>query len=159
MLVGFLAYGVSLALFVVGLRHLGAARTGAYFSVAPFFGAVLALAGGEPITAKLSVAGLLMGLGVGLHLTESHAHAHVHEPMEHEHEHAHDEHNQHAHPWAPGLAMKAGEKHTHPHRHEAMEPWSTSTRIFQTPTTSIPTEASAPPSLGEGGDFGGPRWG
>ncbi|SEA52367.1 Permease of the drug/metabolite transporter (DMT) superfamily [Acidovorax soli] len=121
MLVGFLAYGVSLALFVVGLRHLGAARTGAYFSVAPFFGAILALAGGEPITAKLLAAGLLMGLGVWLHLTESHAHAHVHEPMEHAHEHAHDEHHQHAHPWAPGLAMKADEKHTHPHRHEPME--------------------------------------
>lgn len=121
MLVGFLAYGVSLALFVVGLRHLGAARTGAYFSVAPFFGAALALAGGEPITAKLVAAGFLMALGVWLHLTESHEHAHAHEPMEHEHEHAHDEHHSHEHPWAPGLAMKAGEKHSHPHRHEAME--------------------------------------
>lgn len=121
MLVGFLSYGVSLALFVVGLRHLGAARTGAYFSVAPFFGAILALAGGEPITAKLLAAGFLMGLGVWLHLTESHEHAHAHEPIEHEHEHEHDEHHRHEHSWAPGWVMKAGEKHSHPHRHEAME--------------------------------------
>ena len=50
MLVGFAAYGVSLALFIVALRHLGTGRTGAYFSVAPFIGAVLAVALGEPIT-------------------------------------------------------------------------------------------------------------
>jgi hypothetical protein len=42
-LVGFLGYGVSLILFVLGLRHLGAARTGAYFSTAPFIGAALAV--------------------------------------------------------------------------------------------------------------------
>jgi drug/metabolite transporter (DMT)-like permease len=49
--VGFLGYGVSLMLFVLGLRHLGAARTGAYFSTAPFIGAALALPlFGEPPT-------------------------------------------------------------------------------------------------------------
>ena len=42
-MVGFLGYGVSLALFVLALRHLGAARTGAYFSLAPFVGATLAV--------------------------------------------------------------------------------------------------------------------
>lgn len=63
MVVGFLAYGVSLALFVVGLRHLGTARTRAYFSVAPFFGALLALLMGEPVTAPLLLAGALMALG------------------------------------------------------------------------------------------------
>ncbi|MDP3139172.1 MAG: DMT family transporter [Burkholderiaceae bacterium] len=119
--VGFLAYGVSLALFVVGLRHLGTARTGAYFSVAPFFGAALALAGGEPVTARLGAAGLLMGLGVWLHLMEKHAHPHVHEPMEHEHEHAHDEHHQHEHPDQAGLVLTPGQRHTHRHRHEPIE--------------------------------------
>ena len=120
MLVGFLAYGVSLALFVVGLRHLGTARTGAYFSVAPFFGAALALASGEPVTARLVIAGLLMGLGIWLHLTEMHDHPHVHGPMEHEHEHAHDEHHLHGHPDQPGLVMAPGQKHTHSHQHEAI---------------------------------------
>jgi drug/metabolite transporter (DMT)-like permease len=87
---GFVAYGVSLVLFVVGLRHLGAARSGAYFSVAPFFGAALAVLGGEPLTIGLATAGLLMGAGVWLHLTEKHEHAHDHEAMERDHEHEHD---------------------------------------------------------------------
>ena len=44
LLVGFFGYGLSLTLFVIGLRGLGAARTGAYFSVAPLFGVVISLA-------------------------------------------------------------------------------------------------------------------
>ncbi len=48
--VGFLGYGVSLVLFVLGLRYLGTARTGAYFSLAPFVGAMLAIVMlGEPL--------------------------------------------------------------------------------------------------------------
>jgi drug/metabolite transporter (DMT)-like permease len=43
-IVGFVGIGVSLVLFILGLRHLGAARTGAYFSLAPFIGALLAVA-------------------------------------------------------------------------------------------------------------------
>jgi drug/metabolite transporter (DMT)-like permease len=115
--VGFFAYGVSLALFVVGLRHLGAARTGAYFSVAPFFGALLAVLMGEPVTAPLALAGALMALGIWLHLTERHEHRHAHGELRHEHEHVHDEHHQHPHdvPVAPGT------RHAHPHRHEPME--------------------------------------
>ena len=57
-LVGLLGYGVSLALFIVALRHLGAARTGAYFSTAPFIGAVAAVVFlQEPVTAQLLAAG------------------------------------------------------------------------------------------------------
>jgi hypothetical protein len=97
MALGLFAYGVSLALFVVGLRHLGTARTGAYFSVAPFFGAVLALAMGEPVTLQLLIAGALMAFGIWLHLTERHEHKHTHETLGHEHEHEHEEHHQHAH--------------------------------------------------------------
>ena len=116
MAVGFLAYGVSLALFVVGLRHLGTARTGAYFSVAPFFGTALALLGGEPITIRIVTAGLLMGAGVWLHLTEQHAHAHDHEAIEHDHPHEHDAHHQHLHT----DGQLAVGKHAHRHRHEPM---------------------------------------
>lgn len=112
--VGFVGYGVSLALFVVALRHLGAARTGAYFSTAPFLGAVAAILFlQEPITFQLVLAGLLMGAGVWLHLTEDHEHEHEHEPMEHSHPHVHDQHHQHEHlPSDP-----PGEPHTHAHRH------------------------------------------
>lgn len=114
MLVGFLAYGVSLTLFIVALRHLGTARTGAYFSIAPFVGAIMALTMGEPITLPLVITGALMALGVWLHLTEQHEHIHTHEPIEHEHPHTHDEHHQHDHD--EFIAMNT--KHSHKHRHE-----------------------------------------
>jgi drug/metabolite transporter (DMT)-like permease len=97
MAVGFLAYGVSLALFVVGLRHLGTARTGAYFSVAPFFGATLAWLGGEPLTTGLLSAGVLMGVGVWLHLTERHEHEHAHGELVHIHAHYPDTEHRHPH--------------------------------------------------------------
>lgn len=116
-LLGFLAYGVSLALFVVALRHLGTARTGAYFSVAPFFGALLAVAGfGEAPSWRLGLAGALMAFGVWLHLSERHSHRHHHEALEHEHPHRHDDgHHGHTH---DGLAP--GTVHSHRHRHEPM---------------------------------------
>jgi drug/metabolite transporter (DMT)-like permease len=115
LLVGWLGYGVSLALFVVALRELGTARTGAYFATAPFAGAILAvLLLGEMVTVTLFAAGALMAAGVWLHVTERHVHRHSHEPLEHSHEHVHDEHHVHEHrpPVAPGT------RHTHAHRHE-----------------------------------------
>jgi len=116
-LIGFFGYGVSLVMFVVGLRHLGAARTAAYFSTAPFIGAVLAIAMlGEPVTVRLMVAGLLMAIGLYLHLAERHEHQHAHEALDHEHRHVHDAHHQHAHdPGDPG-----GEPHSHLHRHKPL---------------------------------------
>jgi len=115
--IGFLGYGVSLTLFVIALRHLGAARTGAYFSTAPFVGAVFALAIGQGRPdGAMAAAGVLMAAGVWLHLSERHAHEHGHEAMEHEHRHVHDEHHRHEHsPEDP-----EGEPHSHPHRHEPM---------------------------------------
>jgi drug/metabolite transporter (DMT)-like permease len=111
---GLLSYGISLVLFVLALRHLGAARTGAYFSTAPFVGALIAIPLlAEPLTAALGVAGALMGLGVWLHLTERHEHWHEHEALAHTHAHAHDEHHQHIH--APDDPL--GEPHAHPHTH------------------------------------------
>lgn len=114
-LVGFLGVGVSLVLFVRALRHLGSARTGAYFSLAPFIGALVALPLlHESVTWRLAAAALLMGVGLWLHLAERHDHEHVHEAMEHEHVHVHDEHHQHAHDGP------TTEPHTHWHRHEPM---------------------------------------
>jgi drug/metabolite transporter (DMT)-like permease len=116
-LVGFAGYGVSLVLFIVALRHLGTARTAAYFSVAPFFGAALALIFlGEETTILFWAAAALMALGVRLHVTERHEHEHAHEPLEHSHAHSHDEHHQHAH----HEAWDGREPHTHAHRHAAL---------------------------------------
>ena len=116
LLVGFLAYGVSLTWFVLGLRHLGTARTGAYFCIAPFFGALLAVVLGEAVTVPLLLAGALMAVGIWLHLTERHSHEHTHEPLAHEHPHVHDAHHLHRHdpPVPPGT------RHSHWHRHDVL---------------------------------------
>ena len=117
-IVGFLCYGVSLVFYVRALRDLGTARTAAYFSVAPFFGAAVAVVVfSEPVTAQLMVAGSLMALGVWLHVTERHEHEHVHEPQVHSHPHVHDEAHRHSHdPTDP-----RGEPHTHLHVHERLK--------------------------------------
>ena len=117
LVIGFLSYGVSLVLYVRALRELGTARTGAYFSLAPFIGAALALVlWREPVTLALLLAALLMGVGLWLHLTERHEHAHAHEALQHAHAHVHDFHHRHAHrPDDP-----SGEPHTHAHRHEPL---------------------------------------
>jgi len=113
--VGFFAIGVSLVMFILALRHLGTARTGAYYSLAPFIGAALAVAMlGEPLTLKLLAAAALMGTGLWLHLSERHAHWHEHDVLEHDHSHMHDEHHQHHHDGP------VSEPHSHPHRHAPM---------------------------------------
>ena len=111
---GFLGYGVSLSLFVWALRHLGTARTGAYFSVAPFFGAAFALIFlAERPGALFWLAAGMMGIGVWLHVTERHAHVHRHERLVHAHAHRHDEHHQHEH----DQLWDGSEPHTHVHEH------------------------------------------
>ena len=116
LVLGFAAYGVSLVLFIYAMRHLGAARTAAHFSTAPFIGAVIAVPLlGEPVTAGLITAALLMALATWLVLTERHAHEHAHERMTHSHRHIHDEHHQHAHRGDEGP-----EPHAHEHVHEPM---------------------------------------
>lgn len=113
-IVGFSGYGMSLILFVLALRHLGSARTGAYFSLAPFAGAAMAiLAFGEPLTNRFALTAVLMGIGLYLHLTERHAHPHRHDPIRHDHRHVHDEHHQHGHEHGADA-----EPHSHPHTHE-----------------------------------------
>lgn len=115
MVVGLMGYGISLVLFVLALRGLGTARTGAYFSVAPFLGALVSLWWlGDSVGPAFWVACGLMALGVWLHLTERHEHEHTHEPMEHSHTHVHDEHHQHTH----DFARDGQEPHTHLHRHQ-----------------------------------------
>ncbi|WP_342620047.1 DMT family transporter [Rhodoferax sp. GW822-FHT02A01] len=117
MVVGLLGYGVSLVLFVLALRGLGTARTGAYFSTAPFIGAAVALiVFAEATSVAFWIAAALMALGVWLHLTEHHAHEHVHQELEHEHEHSHDEHHQHTH----GFGWSGSGKHSHLHKHLVM---------------------------------------
>jgi len=117
MAVGLLGYGISLVLFVLALRGLGTARTGAYFSTAPFIGAAVSVALlGESTNAVFWLAAALMALGVWLHLTERHEHQHRHEPLAHTHSHVHDEHHQHVHEFE----WDGREPHEHWHKHAAM---------------------------------------
>jgi len=116
-LLGFFGYGVSLTLFVLALRHIGTARTGAYFSLAPFAGALISFVIlRDRLSYQFAIAAALMGVGVWLHLTERHGHEHEHEAIEHDHRHVHDEHHRHEHDEGAPL----GEPHSHPHRHERM---------------------------------------
>lgn len=118
MLAGLVGYGVSLVLFVLALRGLGAARTGAYFSTAPFIGAAVSLILlAEPAPPAFWAAAGLMAFGVWLHLTEHHEHDHVHEPVEHTHPHLHDEHHQHTH----AESVDGKTSHAHWHRHTRLQ--------------------------------------
>jgi drug/metabolite transporter (DMT)-like permease len=118
MMLGFCGYGASLVLFVLALRHLGSARTGAYFSLAPFAGAALALLMfGNEAGIRFWIAALLMAIGIWLHLSERHSHRHVHQEQDHAHRHWHDEHHQHAH----DFEWDGSEPHTHAHHHAPLE--------------------------------------
>ncbi len=117
LLCGFLGYGLSLLLFILALRGLGTSRTGAYFSVAPFIGAAIAIViFNESVNLLFWLALLFMAIGVWMHLTEIHEHEHTHDEEFHEHYHIHDEHHQHEHDFV--LHNKSG--HTHPHQHDRM---------------------------------------
>lgn len=112
--VGAAGYGFSLMFYVLALRRIGAARTGAYFALAPFVGAGAAIAFLQERPAALFwPATALMAIGVWLHLSERHEHDHRHEALTHDHGHRHDEHHQHAHdfPW------DGHEPHAHRHYH------------------------------------------
>ncbi len=115
--IGFVCYGLSLVLFIHGLRRLGASRTAALFGTAPFLGVLLSAAAlGEALSVWTAVVGVATAAGVALLTFERHAHEHAHEATEHEHLHVHDpldEHHRHAHRGDEGE-----EPHAHAHRHE-----------------------------------------
>ena len=114
---GATGYGVSLRLYLLAQRRIGAARTGSVFALAPFVGAAIAFALGDRDASLLTAfAAVGFAVGVYLHLSEKHGHAHLHEPAEHEHAHRHDDgHHGHAHD-----PLVVGE-HTHRHAHARTE--------------------------------------
>jgi drug/metabolite transporter (DMT)-like permease len=117
LVIGYLGYGLSLVLFVLALRGLGTARTGAYFSTAPFVGAAISIfVFAEPTSTSFWMAAALMGAGVWLHLTEHHTHDHEHVDLRHGHKHKHDAHHQHSHEFE----WNGIEPHSHVHNHAAL---------------------------------------
>ena len=117
LLLGFVAYGLSIFLYIRAQRDLGAAKTSAYYAVAPFVGAFLAfVVNGEQLTLMYFCGLALMIVGTGFvvydtmlkHHRHSHTHTIVHthngithtHVITHEHEHNHfgnDEKHGHKH--------------------------------------------------------------
>jgi drug/metabolite transporter (DMT)-like permease len=114
---GATGYGLSLRLYLLAQRAIGAGRTGSVFALAPFLGAAVAIAFGDRgATWWTLLAAILFGIGVYLHLTERHDHPHIHDPVAHDHAHRHDDgHHDHTHD--PPVA---GE-HSHAHSHDRVE--------------------------------------
>jgi drug/metabolite transporter (DMT)-like permease len=116
LLLGFLSYGLSIYFYVLAQRTLGAARTSAYYAVAPFAGVALAMIlFGQQLTWLFAAAVVIMLAGASLAASERHRHAHSHPLLIHEHRHNHqDEHHTHLH--NPPVA-----EHNHVHMHEEIE--------------------------------------
>ncbi len=103
---GFIAYGLSIFLYVRAQNDLGAAKTSAYYAIAPFVGALLSFAIlREEITANYVVALLIMVAGSALlvldTLMTSHTHVHTHTFV--------DTHE--------GVIRRQTYTHAHKHRH------------------------------------------
>lgn len=118
MVLGSLSYGLSIMLFILAMREMGAARTSALFSTAPFIGAILSfLILREPLDMRFGLGFLAMVIGAYLLVGEDHGHAHHHAYLVHEHRHSHDDdHHSHDHP--EGASQQA---HAHPHEHSSGE--------------------------------------
>lgn len=113
LLVGALAYGASIVLYVRGAQQLGAVRSQLLFSAAPFFGVGLSwLALGEPVELAQVGAAVLMLLAVMLLHRERHEHPHTHSAQTHTHWHRHDD-DHHGHAHEP--SVKGGHVHEHQH--------------------------------------------
>ena len=120
LILGFVAYGLSIFTYVRAQNALGAAKTSAYYAAAPFIGVLLSVIFlREQLTAVFLIAMLVMIVGTALIVYETlvHSHTHVHRhfvththdgtththTIEHSHEHSHvideDKHG-HTHPLA-----------------------------------------------------------
>jgi drug/metabolite transporter (DMT)-like permease len=114
--IGAVSFGLSIALFVRGLRRLGVIQTGMLFALAPGFAAILSWTIlHEQIAGRGLAALLVMTAGALLLVLDRHEHRHEHKATVHEHEHTHDGHHLHLH----DAAHPAQKPHTHEHRHEA----------------------------------------
>lgn len=72
LVLGFFSYGMSLYYYIHAQRHLGAARTSAYYSIAPFAGAVFSfLVLGETLSLIFGVAFTVMVIGTYLAIKEN----------------------------------------------------------------------------------------
>lgn len=115
LVLGFFAYGLSIYLYVRAQRDLGAARTSAFYAVAPFIGAAISFAVFQtPLTPLFALAAGFMVLGAYFAATGGHMHKHIHDPVKHDHRHRHDD-GHHTHVHNPPVEGEHSHEHTHEH--------------------------------------------
>ena len=115
--VGFFSYGLSIVLFILAMRSLGASRTSAFFGTAPFVGVVISFLLFREIPNSLFLISLpFMVMGAILIMSEKHGHEHIHDPLEHEHRHSHED-GHHIHEHEEGTIKE----HSHVHIHQAFK--------------------------------------
>ncbi len=117
LLLGFVAYGMSIYLYIKAQRELGAARTSAFYATAPFIGVIVSwIVLKEPITWTFMTALFIMLLGTYFAVSEDHKHSHIHWTETHEHKHNHsDGHHTHKHD------HEIEGEHSHEHQHDQVE--------------------------------------
>jgi len=113
LLLGFVAYGLSIYFYINAQRELGAARTSAYYAAAPFIGVMISwLVLREGITSSFFIALVIMLAGTYFMILEHHNHSHIHIETTHEHKHDHeDPHHRHVHD--PDMIGTHNHEHTH----------------------------------------------
>ena len=110
LLLGFVAYGLSINFYIRAQKDLGAAKTSAWYSIAPFLGVVfgMGLLGERPgirfyagLAIMIAATVLMVKDTIGLQHTHSHTHTHDHEhrhgDLLHSHPHSHTHSHTHIH--------------------------------------------------------------
>ncbi len=100
MLLGSISYGLSIALFILSMRFIGAARSSAWFGMAPFAGVIISLLifrSFPEITFLLSLPLMILGTILLFGEEHTHTHIHVHGTITHEHIHSHKAGQEHEH--------------------------------------------------------------
>ncbi len=118
---GFVSYGLSIKFYIMAQQHFGAAKTSAYYSIAPFLGVAFSMVIlGERPAMQFYIAMAIMAAGtavmvkdtISLQHTHEHEHIHTHEhrhgDLVHTHEHTHTHTHLHTH-------SSNSEIHTHTH--------------------------------------------
>ncbi len=127
LLLGFVAYGLSIHFYIMAQKELGAAKTSAYYSIAPFLGVAFSmLLLGERPALQFYIALLIMIVStyfmvkdtIALQHTHEHTHTHNHEHRHGDVVHAHEHTHTHVHTHTHG---EDSENHTHGHEGDLEE--------------------------------------
>lgn len=127
LVLGFVAYGLSINFYIMAQKDLGAAKTSAYYSIAPFLGVAFSmlLVGERPVL-QFYIALAIMIIStvimikdsIELQHTHEHEHTHIHKHRHGDLIHAHEHTHTHSHLHVHG---KDTENHTHTHSYEDLD--------------------------------------